>query len=41
MNGFIVVEQLEVKLPEPQDDGCKENEKKDSFEGKKLFDLVR
>jgi hypothetical protein len=40
MNRFIVVEQFEIELPEPDNDGRDEDEKKDSFECKKLSDFM-
>jgi hypothetical protein len=40
MNRFIVVEQLEIELPEPDNDCSKKDEKKDPFESKKISDFI-
>jgi len=41
MNGFIVVEQLEIELPEPYNESGDKDEKKDSFEREKLSDFIK
>jgi hypothetical protein len=39
MDRFIMVQQLEVKVPEPDDERNKENYKKNSFKSKKMLDF--
>jgi hypothetical protein len=40
MDGLIVVEQLDVELPEPDNDGGDKDDKKDPLEREKLSDFI-
>ena len=40
MNGFIMVEEFEIQVPEPENNGSQKNEKKNSLEGKNGFYFI-
>jgi hypothetical protein len=40
MNRFVMVKQLEIQVPEPNQECNNKNEKKRSFKSKKMFDFL-